>query len=74
MKEDPAIRKEILRKAREVELKKIEENKEWCSNCEKKVFTVDKNHKYYDDGWMEEVDIVCSQCGTLIEHYRRQIR
>lgn len=64
----------IHNEEREAKQRAIEHNKRWCPQCNRKVITVDENDKYFDDGWMEEVDIKCSICGTLIEHYRGQIR
>jgi len=74
IEQDKDLLSEIIRKAREDKQRKIEESKRWCPKCNIKVDTVDKNHKYYDDGWMEEVDITCKKCGTILEHYRGQTR
>jgi hypothetical protein len=74
IKKDEVLFKRMIREALESERREIEANKRWCPKCNIKVDTVDKNQKYYDDGWMEEVDITCSKCGTLIEHYRGQTR
>ena len=68
IKEDPNLIKEI----RQTKLREEGYSKTWCSKCNKKVHTVE-NGKYYDDGWMKDVDIICEVCGKVLEHYRGQV-
>lgn len=58
---------------RQAERQAEEDRKEWCSKCNKKVYTIDDGY-CYDDGWMEDVDIKCEICGTILRHYRGQTR
>ncbi len=53
--------------------KELQDQKIWCPGCGKMVLWRTEGYDY-DDGWMQDVDVLCNECGTLIHHYRGQTR